>query len=762
GGSVTFEADVQTFSAELDTVILHVQTASFGSQSYGMTPAGAETFSVPFDLPTTPDSVRYWVEARDEEGFTGMIPDDAPGNRFVFGVGEDRTAPSIEHVPIEISSILAWPERIEAVVTDNIGVGRVDVEYEVEGPDGALIDEGTFELEPSGADFGGLIPTPVDQVRRDAVVRYRITAVDQAVGMNRATMPALGIYEFTIGAEGLLREFRFESGPGTGVTLTGSWETGAPEFGLLTAYGGGSAAGTDADAPTSATPGISMLRLPTLNLSGIAEARLTFVHWFDTEHDGTAGPESSSATLFDGGNVKISTDGGANWSVLEPVTGSYTGTLDGSSGNPMAGQRAFGGYGFGWRLAEFELPEAPSVAIRLDFGTDLGNTRAGRDFAGWFVDNIRVTTEEANDTEPPVVGAEPALSDVRSTQSIRPVVQVDLTDDSVVTDVFLEYDYEGGAGGAEFGVVRMEMRPESTRLFEGVLEAISTPSPGDVLTYTIVASDAFGNSILLPESGGAYEIEFRLIDELDMLADVTASGRWRFDGAIWTIMSSEGEPPVSSLNVTAVHVPTNALRARLEIAHDFQLLETVAANVKVSVDDGRNWLQLEPDGGYDGPAPLPATHPMSDDRTFSGLSGGAVVDRFDLSEHAGRRLLVRYDFGSTSNAETGDYWSLETARILFETTESAFEVDRATLLHPVYPNPSRSRAHVSVTLKDRRSIQLEVFDLLGRRVSRVDGGTRGPGTHSFTLDTVAWAAGVYVVRLVADGRDYSTTLVVAK
>lgn len=767
GGTVDVEAAVQAFSAGVDEVILHVTTESSGSQSFGMSPVSGSLYTASIDLPSVPDTVRYWIEARDDQGFVGLLPSGAPGSRFTFGVGPDTTPPEITHEPVEVSSILSWPESVEATVTDNIGVDRVDVAFEIEGPDGGLIDEGSFELDEDAGRFTGSFPTPVEQIRRDAIVRYRITAVDASTGSNESSMPAAGFNEFTIGAEGLLREFSFESGAGAGVTLTGSWEIGAPAYGLLTAFRGGSAAGTDLDGSTAESAGLSTMRLPTLNLTGIGDARLRFVHWFDTEHDGNAQPGSPGATLFDGGNVKVSTDGGAHWTVLTPVIGSYTGSVDASSGNPLAGEMAFGGYGFGWRIAEFELPEAPNVSIRFDFATDSGNTRETRNHAGWFLDDIRVTTAGLDDTEPPQAGAEPPLSGVESTQSIRPVVQIDFSDATVVTDVFLDYRYEygddGGGTDVQTGSLRMEMRPESTTLFESVLEFVTAPEPGDVLTYSIRASDAAGNTVELPGgTGPAYRIEFRLTEQADMLSGVAVSGAWTFDGGQWQVSSAAGEPAVSSLNATAVELPTNAVRIRLEIAHSYQIVETAAANVKVSTDAGRIWQLIEPDAGYDGPAPLPEAHPMGDEAAFGGISGGILIDRFDLTGFAGRQILVRYDFGSDSDAATGDFWRLSTARMLVETTEPDFEVDRQTVLHPVFPNPAYARANVSVTVEDRGEVGVDVFDLLGRRVARLEAGTLEPGTHSFSFDTDGWAAGVYVVRLDTAGRHYSTTLVVAR
>lgn len=66
----------------------------------------------------------------------------------------------------------------------------------------------------------------------------------------------------------------------------------------------------------------------------------------------------------------------------------------------------------------------------------------------------------------------------------------------------------------------------------------------------------------------------------------------------------------------------------------------------------------------------------------------------------------------------------------------------------VSPNPSRGAARVGVTLPEAADVSVDVFDVLGRRVSLLVPGRLPAGVHTFTLDA-RLAAGVYVVRLRA-------------
>ncbi|HYE59272.1 MAG TPA: T9SS type A sorting domain-containing protein, partial [Rhodothermales bacterium] len=80
-------------------------------------------------------------------------------------------------------------------------------------------------------------------------------------------------------------------------------------------------------------------------------------------------------------------------------------------------------------------------------------------------------------------------------------------------------------------------------------------------------------------------------------------------------------------------------------------------------------------------------------------------------------------------------------------------------LDGVYPNPSRDRSVVGFRLAEATEVTLEVYDVLGRRVSVLAEGVRASGRYEATWDGAGIAPGVYVLRLTA-GRKTATTLLV--
>jgi hypothetical protein len=98
---------------------------------------------------------------------------------------------------------------------------------------------------------------------------------------------------------------------------------------------------------------------------------LRFWHWYDMEQN------------YYGGNVKISTDGGATWTLVYPV-GGYPGRAD-SSNAAIPGEFCYTGTSGGWLEATFNLPvvTGQQFYVRWHFGSD-----ASISYPGWYIDEV--------------------------------------------------------------------------------------------------------------------------------------------------------------------------------------------------------------------------------------------------------------------------------------------------------------------------------------------------------------------------------------
>jgi mono/diheme cytochrome c family protein len=89
------------------------------------------------------------------------------------------------------------------------------------------------------------------------------------------------------------------------------------------------------------------------------------------------------------------------------------------------------------------------------------------------------------------------------------------------------------------------------------------------------------------------------------------------------------------------------------------------------------------------------------------------------------------------------------------------------VLDPPFPNPATSRVAIPFSLSSRGEVELSIFDVSGRRVVMLTGGTYEPGGHSVTWDgqdekARRVAPGVYFSRLTLDGRPQAEQRIVIR
>ena len=131
--------------------------------------------------------------------------------------------------------------------------------------------------------------------------------------------------------------------------------------------------------------GAEVLLTPTIDLSLLDEATLTFLHWynFDDCEDSTFAP--------DGGFLQITTDNGATWTKIYPV-GGYPYVLNNDCANPyfLAEAYAHDGYNGNFFIpAIFDLTPFVGHQVRIMFtaGWDCGNCATNE---GWYIDDVTV------------------------------------------------------------------------------------------------------------------------------------------------------------------------------------------------------------------------------------------------------------------------------------------------------------------------------------------------------------------------------------
>lgn len=258
------------------------------------------------------------------------------------------------------------PEVVFANYGGNTETFTVNMTISIGGSDVYDQDYQIVGLAGYGATRNVTFPnfTPSAEAIYD-VTATAVLATDQNTGNNTTdatytTIPIAGYF------------IDFESGDG-GFEFTNDWQHGIPSTGPGSAYSGENLVGTLINGQYTVGPLLSTLTTPQIEVD--LDPILTFWHWYYTED------------TFDGGNVKISTNGGSTWTLITPA-GGYDGALSTGWENPIGGENAFYGQHDTWQQETFDLAAyaGQSIMIKFDYGSD--NSVVTGD--GWYIDDIFV------------------------------------------------------------------------------------------------------------------------------------------------------------------------------------------------------------------------------------------------------------------------------------------------------------------------------------------------------------------------------------
>ncbi|MCX5752742.1 MAG: immune inhibitor A, partial [Candidatus Krumholzibacteria bacterium] len=308
---------------------------------------------------------------------------------------------------------------------------------------------------------------------------------------NTGRDPASGFHTFTVVD---YYAYDFEASNGGFVATGPDWEWGAPTLstGPAGAHSGVNLWGTKLAANYSNSSN-SKLDLPPLQVpSSKAYATLSFWQWYSTEN------------TFDGGNVKISTNGGTTWTILTPDIG-YKGTAS-SANAGIPGEPAFMGTAVGnfWHKVTINLTayKGQTVIIRFHFGSD-----SSVNYPGWYIDDVRL--EGVDDTAPPVFVS--TTVPTSTWDIVGPyVVKSKIVDAlSGVGSVSLHYSTNDGASWGS-----VAMTPTTPPEYSGTIPG--QPSGTTIKVY-VSATDVAANTGTDPATAPAAVYQFTVLLASDYL-----------------------------------------------------------------------------------------------------------------------------------------------------------------------------------------------------------------------------------------------------
>ncbi len=493
-----------------DTEHPYVVTAYITSDYFPLDPStfavlydvGSGYLSVPMSATGTPDeyvgyippqpsetAVHYYISASDVEGHTTTNPMGAPTFTHTFNVAKDVAPPVVTHVKYANTNDLEGPYRIAAAAWDNIGVQCMYLIYWKN--DQIPHHRAKMELQPDGS-YVAWIPGP--SVVGD-VYNYYLYAMDTSYSGNVTRVPDAGYYHFEI-VEEFVWDFELDDG---GFVQTGDvWEWGAPTTGPGAAHSGANLWATilAGDYPNSAN---ATLDVPQITLAvSKPYSLLSFWHWYNME------------TNYDGGNVKISTDGGATFQVITPV-GGYDGTAR-TTNLGIPGEPCFTNLSNGWLEEMFDLSAyaGQSITLRFHFGSDTSVYRAG-----WYVDDVRLRSSDVDDAAPTISNVVVPAS---TFDTVGPYPASAVVSDlfSGVATVSLYYTTNGGTSWVE---VPMAVGATPGK-YEGAIPGL--PNGTRVELY-VKATDVAGNETFSPAGAPANTYAFSILPSAPILVMVSST-----------------------------------------------------------------------------------------------------------------------------------------------------------------------------------------------------------------------------------------------
>ena len=81
-------------------------------------------------------------------------------------------------------------------------------------------------------------------------------------------------------------------------------------------------------------------------------------------------------------------------------------------------------------------------------------------------------------------------------------------------------------------------------------------------------------------------------------------------------------------------------------------------------------------------------------------------------------------------------------------------------LHQNVPNPTNGSTTIRFELTQSRNVAMEIRDLQGRLIDRMEQGQLPAGTHSMNYQVAQLQGGIYTYTLVADGMRLTKKMIV--
>ncbi len=170
-------------------------------------------------------------------------------------------------------------------------------------------------------------------------------------------------------------------------------------------------------------------------------------------------------------------------------------------------------------------------------------------------------------------------------------------------------------------------------------------------------------------------------------------------------------------------------------------------NVAISTDGGNTWTVIQPEGGY----PHDNITGLGGEPGYTGHDATWLPAMFVLNGvTAGTAFRIRFRFGSDGSVTYPGWYIDDVAGIGIMPSVEEEPVKPTTYSLNIKQNPIYRSGVLSFTLPKASDVDITLYDITGRMVSKLASGKFSAGSHTVTLNASKLANGVYFVHMKAD------------
>jgi hypothetical protein len=159
---------------------------------------------------------------------------------------------------------------------------------------------------------------------------------------------------------------------------------------------------------------------------------------------------------------------------------------------------------------------------------------------------------------------------------------------------------------------------------------------------------------------------------------------------------------------------------------------------------------------------------LTGNSSLTTLTDSGKISGSSITNITGNGYSIHYDSTLTGNKWLGGLTyslvngGLLTAGTLASVQETGSGLPAAVTLGQNYPNPFNPSTTISFGIPGRMSVNLTVYDMLGREIAVLVDGTMEAGVYNAIFSAANCASGVYVYRLRAGGMMQTGKMILQK